>query len=342
MPLGQNPDPIDESPIVYPTQAELLASAGAFPGQLGIAADTQNCYVWDEVTTTWVIKAGGTGDMLAAIYDPNTVGGDAFDSVNTAYTPGAPGDWPDPDPTHVNGALDDLAHRILETGELSAAAFLSRTIPNTDVSPSELRAVIGAKESRLVAVTVDGVTPQNHLDSNRGSILANITTLTAGGTLRLTGTSYNPSTGTATPADTEDIAVAATGYYSSTKQWQGTVVLSSVGGLDVVLSSFFWVNELKNSGLNHLTIKRIDTIWLTTAPTSNLVRIVAEKFDPAARTLTVALDHSFGSLSDGTTARNVRDSLSIAADVTLGEEIHLYLEIRKVTNLSVVVGAESV
>lgn len=47
-------------------------------------------------------------------------------------------------------------------------------------------------------------------------------------TIRLTGTSVNEATGALTPGDTEDIAVAANGYYQSTKSWITAPVISIV------------------------------------------------------------------------------------------------------------------
>jgi hypothetical protein len=60
------------------------------------------------------------------------------------------------------------------------------------------------------------------------------------GTLRLTGTSYNPITGATTGGDIEDIVVGVAGAYKSTKFWSlgVSVVLSSVGGLDGTITTY--------------------------------------------------------------------------------------------------------
>jgi hypothetical protein len=50
----------------------------------------------------------------------------------------------------------------------------------------------------------------------------NVTVLSAALTLRISGTSVDEATGTLTPADLEDVAIGATGWYHPSKKWIGT------------------------------------------------------------------------------------------------------------------------
>lgn len=47
-------------------------------------------------------------------------------------------------------------------------------------------------------------------------------------TVRVTGTSFDESTGASTPADTEDLTIAANGYYQTSKSWLDAVEISIV------------------------------------------------------------------------------------------------------------------
>lgn len=168
------------------------------------------------------------------------------------------------------------------------------------------RDVFGRHEARLATATVDPVpTTASHLNANFGQILHNITTMNVAGTLRLTGTSWDPSTGTSTPADTEDIVVGATGYFLSVKHWSGTVVLSSVGGLDVVLDSFFEVPFLIG---RDYTLDSILAEFVSTGA-ANTATILLRKFTLAAGFTTV-FGQTILNIASATSGKHARDSLA--------------------------------
>ncbi len=87
--------------------------------------------------------------------------------------------------------------------------------------------------------TVDGVpTTATVTDVNNMHVVVEVTTMSSAGTLRFTGTSITEEDDAPSVGDTEDIAITGTGFQQTAKKWIGDVVISSVGGADVVLDGF--------------------------------------------------------------------------------------------------------
>lgn len=87
--------------------------------------------------------------------------------------------------------------------------------------------------------TVDPVpTTQTVTDANNMHVVIDVTAMATAGTLRLTGSSISEETEEPAAGDTEDIPIAGTGFAQSDKKWIGDVVMTSVGGLDVVLDAY--------------------------------------------------------------------------------------------------------
>jgi hypothetical protein len=95
---------------------------------------------------------------------------------------------------------------------------------------------------QLSAQSVVGATTRDLTNMCYRMVFVNVTTKNVNGTLRLTaqagGGSYDPVTNTLTALDTEDIAVTTTGWLVSTKRWYGTVRLSAVGGLNIIIDGY--------------------------------------------------------------------------------------------------------
>lgn len=201
-------------------------------------------------------------------------------------------------------------------------------VPDTDNSVVTEHTIITAKADRLAAVTVDGVpTTQNHIDSNTAQILVNITTMTSAGTLRLTGTSWDPVAGSETPADTEDIVIAATGYKQSTKHWRGTVVLSSVGGLDVILDSFLWDPFMFEKDF---IVDSIQVYYKSTA-VANSSRIVVQKFNESSGFTTI-VDETISDISDDTKGAHHFASLNTTIAESSGDALFIFNETKRATD----------
>jgi hypothetical protein len=184
------------------------------------------------------------------------------------------------------------------------------------------REIAGRLEARVSGGTVDGTpTTQSHLNANTGRVLVEVTTLTSAGTLRLTGTSWNADTGATSGGDTEDITVDATGWYESTKFWRGTIVLSSVGGLDVVVDSHFWQPyDLERD----FTVTGFTAGYKATGAT-NTSHVVVQKFTPLTGFTTI-FEETINNIGNATTGGHERRSLSVDVDETNGEALYFYAE----------------
>ena len=137
--------------------------------------------------------------------------------------------------------------------------------------------VLGAYSIGLNAVAVVNPTTQNMTQMENRRILVNVTTKNVNGTLRFSGTSFSEVTGALTPGDTEDVAITATGWQCTSKKWSGTVVLSAVGGLDVILSAWRIIRYLNND-----IAYRIDDYGFAWTPSggANKLELKIEKWDP--------------------------------------------------------------
>ena len=102
--------------------------------------------------------------------------------------------------------------------------------------------LISEMSLQISALSVVGATTRDLTNMCYRMAFINVTTKTTNGTLRLTaqagGGSYDPITGAVTALDTEDIAITSTGWKVSTKRWYGTVRLSAVGGLDIIINGY--------------------------------------------------------------------------------------------------------
>jgi len=100
------------------------------------------------------------------------------------------------------------------------------------------------------AGTANDFNPQVTLGTADNAYGANVYLVSAAGdgagdtTIRITGTSWVPATGTRTGGDTEDLVIAqseaANTYHGSTKAWIGQVALNKVGGNDVMCNYGFY------------------------------------------------------------------------------------------------------
>lgn len=211
-------------------------------------------------------------------------------------------------------------------------------IPSTDDAVATEHSIITSKGNRLVAVTVDGVpTDQNHVDSNTSPILVNITTFTSGTTLRFTGTKYDPSTGNETPAFVEDKTITGTGYVLTDTHWRGTVVLSSEGGLDVVLDSFLF--DPFTFGKDFI----LDSVqvWYKSTAVSNSSRIVIQRFNLATG-FTSLFDETISDITNNTKGAHHRDSLNATIAESGGDALFIFIETKRLTDVHFEVGGVEV
>jgi len=180
----------------------------------------------------------------------------------------------------------------------------------------------------LVAVTVDGVpTSQNHPDAVNELVLVEITTLTAPGTLRLTGTSVSAVDGSVSPADTEDIVIGVTGWHSSSKLWIGTVVLSSVGGLDAVMNTF---NCIPVPLIEDFTLQLVRVAWNSSGAV-NSMRLLVEKFVPITGFVTV-VDVTEAAIPSGENGHILRSQLNVFFQASAGQRLVVSLFTQRVVD----------
>ncbi len=193
-------------------------------------------------------------------------------------------------------------------------------VPDTaDASPNEHQ-VLGVWEEHLSGAAVNGGTPQNHVDANGHHVAVNITTMNVAGTLHFTGDSYDPATGNTSVGDTEDLVISGTGWARTTKYWdETTVVLSSVGGLDVVLDSVTMDSEHHTQGK---LVKMLDVYW--TAQSSNSMQIELRKWDPTNGLVVIWNSPTITGLTNGTRGHRSRGPLTtqIEPDGTILLSLH--------------------
>lgn len=211
---------------------------------------------------------------------------------------------------------------------------LGWAVPDLDKTAATAHDVVGRKDNRVVAGAVNpSPTTQSHVDANSAQILSQVTTFNVAGTLRLTGTSYDPDTQTTTPADTEDIVVAATGFFLSTKHWRGTIVLSSVGGLDVVLSTFFVVPHLIG---RDYTLDKLLAEYKSSGA-SNTSTITLQKFSTAAGYVTVFTE-TFLNITSMSQAKHIATSLAIAINESAGDYIYMFITAQRLIDYHFEIG----
>lgn len=149
--------------------------------------------------------------------------------------------------------------------------------------------VVGVQVQASTGQVISGVSSPTVTNMNRFNLMVGVSSIVTPGTLRITGTSYNPATGITTPADTEDIVIGAglTGYYMSLKLWTGTITVSSVGGLSVVAN--FYRHSYQGFDLPASDLVGFD-FSCTAQSSSNSIQVEIFHFDKSARTNTKILD----------------------------------------------------
>lgn len=229
------------------------------------ANDTTPDYLVNKVTGTAgsivVTEVGDGGDEdLNINVGTNIFNKTTDDAADVSYTPTTGTDWPDPDPTEVEGALDNLASRVTNLASLVGHSW-SMTTPTgssgdfylagyydfagtpNDFSPS---ITWGTANSSYAAhfFVVLGATPSDTI------------------TITITGTSINDS-GTRTTTDTENI-VLTTGestndFFETTKKWIGQVTVEAVSGTPISCN-YGWCKYWDNNNTD-FTVKGLEATW---------------------------------------------------------------------------------
>lgn len=221
--------------------------------------------------------------------------------------------------TEAVGAIVKLTGAILDVSKLSiiggsTVTFNQNPLRDTIASaqgPTGDTWIYGSYVQNLAAVPVNPVpTTQSMLTMNNHFVQVNITTLNVAGTLRITGTSYDPITGGTTPGDTEDIAIAATGWEVSSKRWDGTVTMSSVGGLDVILDGYS-IEKFNNNNVGFMVSKFIAE-WTPNNAVNN-IRFHVERWTKALGYVTL-LDVTYTNVTTLLDFSHVRDEVNWVID----------------------------
>ncbi len=201
-------------------------------------------------------------------------------------------------------------------------------VPQLDDATITEHTLASRRTLHLVAVAVNGVpTSQNHPDAVNEQVLLEVTTLTAAGMIRLTGTSVSKIDGSTTLADIEDIPIGVIGWYSSEKQFIGPVVLSSVGGLDVVLDSYNWIPVPINVDF---TMQALRVVW-NTSGVVNSMRVLVERFVPITGFVLV-VDATEAAIPAGENGHILRTRLNAFFGTNAGEALVLSLFTQRVVD----------
>lgn len=231
--------------------------------------------------------------------------------------------------TVSDGSVGQLVVDIENISLMTVTGRFGWAVPETDNAVLTRHDIVSAKEDRLSGVTVDGTpTTQNHDDANSAHVLIEVTTMTASGSIRLTGKSLNIETGVETPGDTEDIVIGATGWYESIKHWRETVVLSSVDDiLDVDLNSFFWHPRQFEQDF---IIDRVHVDYKTTA-VSNTSIIEVQKYVPLTGFIGI-FDETVSDIASLKSGGHHRESINGMIAESAGERLHIFSETKRLTD----------
>ena len=204
------------------------------------------------------------------------------------------------------------------------------TVPETDQSTIVAHQVSSVFAQILAAAAINNTpTTGTHVDPNGNGIAIEVTTFTAAGTMRLTGSQIDPTTGVVTGGFTEDIAVTAAEWIHSANSWDSatSVVISTTDALDVVIDSYnFSPIEVELAA----TIEKAEVFYTTTAA-NNTVRLFLRKMEFPAGPTTL-IDATQAALTSGTSARLVRKALAVA--VPAGTSLLFEMDVRRATDLS--------
>lgn len=198
--------------------------------------------------------------------------------------------------------------------------------------------VAGVFEQEAVAETVDSVTSPVISDIGRQHLMLDVSAITTPGTLRIVGTSYDEDDGTTTGADTEDIVIGSglTGFYRSTKDWQGDVTLFSVSSLDCVVDAYRYDSFGHHLLVPSSTLEHI--VWSAKAIVpAHSAQIQLFKFDPVARTMVTFYDETQSSAT-GKTFGDSRHWVTGATSIDFDNDEGLY--VRMITTATEDLGFE--
>lgn len=204
------------------------------------------------------------------------------------------------------------------------------TVPETDQSTIVAHQVSSVFTQILAAAAINNTpTTGTHVDPNGNGIAIEVTTFTVAGTMRLTGSQIDPTTGVITGGFTEDIAVTSTGWIRSANIWDSavSVVISTTDALDVVIDSYnFSPIEVGVA----TTVEQAEVFYATTAA-NNTVRLFLRKMEFPAGPTTL-IDATQAGLSSGTEARLIRTALGVP--IPAGTSLLFEMDVRRVTDLS--------
>ena len=189
---------------------------------------------------------------------------------------------------------------------------LDMYLSNLDDASVAEHEVAGLFEAELSGQAVSSGVSKNHTNAGRAHVVLNLTTITTPGTLTLTGTSFDPTDGSTTGSDTENIVIGAgnTGYYKSSKYWQGTVVISTTDA-SVVLDSYRYESWYL-PGKVDLTLAQV---FARASSATNSVRFLVRKLDFDNRTLTTIYDETTSNISTTKNAMTQRKWAAAAATI---------------------------
>lgn len=181
----------------------------------------------------------------------------------------------------------------------------------------------------LTSDPINPVTPQIHLASDYTLIEIDVEVLNAAGTLRMSGTAWDPDSCAPFPGTTvETITVNSTGVYASTYHWSGNVTLDTPDTLDVVVSTETWAPHRagKDWTLNHVGI------WWRATAANNRLQVILDRWEPLVGFVEL-VNQSVLNIPTGEIGHIDCDSLNEDIVESVGERFRMRVNTKGITDV---------
>jgi hypothetical protein len=176
---------------------------------------------------------------------------------------------------------------------------------------------------------INPVTSQIHFASDFTQVEVDVGVLNAAGTLRLSGTAWDPNSCAPFPGTTvETFPINALGVYTSTYHWSGNVTMDTPDTLDVVVTTETWAPHLagKDWTLNHIGL------WWRATSANNRLQVIADKFVPLTGFVGI-LDETVINIPNGEIGHIDCDSLAADIVESAGQRFRLRVNTKGITDV---------
>jgi len=172
------------------------------------------------------------------------------------------------------------------------------------------------------AQQITAALPKTVGNMNRFHAMLEVTTVAVAGTVRCSGTSYDPETQLTTPGDTEDVTVTATGWYKTSKYWISTITWTGIGLADVT-ANLWRIEGYDFASVGVWDLRRAFYRYRATQAV-NSCSVVIYRYDFVAKTRTTVLARSDVNIANGSNSRFEAEFAAAAQQFDANDE-HNYL-----------------